>query len=67
MIGLGQTMPRSDSIERQNCPKCGTAMWLFGIEGDDPGHELLSFDCPRCQHIETKIRNSKTLQFSSWH
>jgi predicted RNA-binding Zn-ribbon protein involved in translation (DUF1610 family) len=63
MIGIELTMPRSHSIERLDCPKCGTEMWLFGIEADDPAHELLSFDCPSCQHIETKIRKSETLQF----
>ncbi len=54
----------SDSIEQPECPICGIAMWLFGIEADDPGYELLSFDCPRCQHIETKMRKANTLQFS---
>ena len=27
-------------------------MLLFGIESDGPEHELQSFDCPKCQHIE---------------
>ena len=36
----------------RGCPKCGTAMLLFGIEPDGPEHELQSFDCPKCQHIE---------------
>ena len=30
----------SDSINRPACPKCGTAMLLFGIEAESPGHEL---------------------------
>jgi predicted RNA-binding Zn-ribbon protein involved in translation (DUF1610 family) len=44
----------SDAIERPACPKCGTAMRLFGIEADGPGHELHSFACPACHHIEAK-------------
>jgi hypothetical protein len=45
----------SDSIERSNCAKCGIVTRLFGIELDVPGHELLSFDCPKCHHIETRV------------
>ena len=29
-------------------------MLLFGIEAESPGHELLSFECPQCQNIETR-------------
>ncbi len=29
-------------------------MRLFGIEPERPGYELLSFECPKCQHIETE-------------
>ena len=47
--------PHSDSIERPNCPKCGTKMRLFGIEAERPGYELHSFECPKCNHIQTAI------------
>jgi predicted RNA-binding Zn-ribbon protein involved in translation (DUF1610 family) len=67
MIRFKPTMPRSNSIGTPDCPQCGTGMRLFGIEVDDAGDELLSFDCPRCQHIETMIRKSNTPQFSSSH
>ena len=67
MILIEPTRPRSDSIEDPDCPKCGTGMRLFGIEADDAGGELLSFDCPVCQHLETKIRKSVTLPFSWSH
>jgi hypothetical protein len=30
-------------------------MRLFGIEPEALGHELLSFECPRCQRIETRV------------
>lgn len=46
--------PHSDSITRPECPKCSTAMRLFGIEPEAPGFELLSFECPKCLHIAVK-------------
>ena len=49
----------SDLIRRPECSKCGTAMLLFGIEAESPGRELLSFECPRCQNIETRTGNSE--------
>lgn len=50
--------PHSDSIIRPNCPSCRTHMNLFGIEAEKPGHELLTFVCPQCEHIETAIGKS---------
>ncbi len=47
--------PHSDSIKRPLCSKCGTATLLFGIEVERPGYELHSFECPKCQNIETRI------------
>jgi ribosomal protein S27E len=47
--------PHSDSILRPPCAKCGTKTRLFGIEAEKPGYELLSFECPKCQHIQTAI------------
>ena len=51
--------PHSNSIKRRACSKCGTTMLLFGIEPDRPGHELHSFECPKCQNIETRIAKSE--------
>jgi ribosomal protein S27AE len=45
----------SNSIKRPHCPKCGTAILLFGIEPEKPGFELQSFDCPKCHHIEVEV------------
>jgi hypothetical protein len=30
-------------------------MRLFGIEPEKPGHELLSFECAACGHIDTQL------------
>jgi ribosomal protein S27E len=45
----------SNSIVRPACLKCGTALRVFGIEPERPGYELLSFECPKCHHIQTEI------------
>src|SRR5262245_65270770 len=47
--------PTSNYIEQQNCSQCGNATLLFGVEPERPGHELLTFVCPKCQHIETAV------------
>jgi hypothetical protein len=51
--------PHSNSIKRPDCSKCGTAMLLFGIEAESPDRELLSFECPQCQNIETRSIKSE--------
>jgi hypothetical protein len=50
--------PHSNSITRPDCSKCGTGMDLFGIEPESLGNELLSFECPKCHNIETRIGKS---------
>ena len=56
MIVYQLVTPRSNSTTRLNCPECQTLMRLFGIESEDPGHELRSYECPNCQRIETAVR-----------
>ena len=49
----------SDSIERPNCSECGSTTDLFGIEAAErSGYELLTFVCPKCEHIETAVERS---------
>jgi len=46
----------SDAIMRPFCSKCGTTMRLSAIEAaEKPGHELRTFECPKCHHIETRV------------
>jgi hypothetical protein len=49
-----QTSPPSQElIDRPNCPKCGTKMWLARIEPDSkPGHDVRTFECPECDYWE---------------
>jgi hypothetical protein len=55
MILYRPTTLHSGSIRRPNCSDCGTATQLFGIEAERRGYELLTFVCPRCNHIETGV------------
>ena len=55
MIVYPSTAPRANSPIRPNCPECETRMRLFGIETDAPGHELYSYECPKCERIETAV------------
>jgi hypothetical protein len=34
---------------------CAAQMYLARIEPEKPGHDLRTFECPRCQHIETAV------------
>jgi hypothetical protein len=45
----------SQAIMRPFCTKCGTTTRLSGIEAEKPGHELRTFECPKCHHIETRV------------
>jgi hypothetical protein len=40
---------------RPRCPKCSTPMYLARIKLDKPGVDLRTFECPRCQHVETAV------------
>jgi hypothetical protein len=55
MIAYQPKTPHSDSIKRPDCAKRGTKTRLFGIEPERPGHELHSFECPACHHIQVGI------------
>jgi hypothetical protein len=37
------------------CPKCTTPMYLARIEPEKTGFDRRSFECPRCQHVETAV------------
>jgi hypothetical protein len=45
----------SDAIVRPPCTKCGTVMLLARIEPDKPGHDLRTFECPKCEHSESVV------------
>ena len=34
------------------CPRCELEMRLLGIEAEEPGRDLYTFECDKCEHIE---------------
>ena len=36
-------------------PKLPLAKWLDHIEPDVPDHDRRTFECPRCQHVESVV------------
>jgi hypothetical protein len=42
---------------RPECPECTAQMYLARIELEKPGFDLRTFECPRCQHVETVVVN----------
>jgi DNA-directed RNA polymerase subunit RPC12/RpoP len=42
-------------IDRPQCPNCRSRMWLDHIEPDVPDHDRRTFECPRCQHVESVV------------
>jgi hypothetical protein len=52
------TLENTPITARLNCPKCTThttQMYLARIEPAKPGFDLRTFECPRCQHVETAV------------
>jgi hypothetical protein len=42
-------------IERLLCPRCGTQMNFSRVEPDEPGFDLRTFQCPKCQYLESFV------------
>jgi hypothetical protein len=42
-------------IESLLRPKCAMPMDLSRIEPDEPGFDLRTFECPKCQHSESFV------------
>ncbi len=51
--GLGQAVMLT-SIERPRCGRCGIRMTLTGTESLPDGSEKRTFECPKCDFIETR-------------
>jgi len=39
-------------IERPRCPKCQAPMMLARIEHGPAVSDLLTFECPKCEHLQ---------------
>jgi hypothetical protein len=49
------TLENTPINARPDCPLCAAQMYLARIEPEKPGHDLRTFECPRCQHVETAV------------
>ena len=49
------TLENTPISARPDCPQCSAQMYLARIEPEKPGHDLRTFECPRCQHVETAV------------
>jgi hypothetical protein len=49
------TLANAPINARAECPTCTAHMYLARIEPEKPGYDLRTFECPRCQHIETAV------------
>jgi ribosomal protein S27AE len=45
----------SNAIVRPLCSKCGTTMLLARIEPGEPGFDVRTFECPKCEYSEAVI------------
>jgi DNA polymerase III alpha subunit (gram-positive type) len=49
------TLENTPMTARPDCPKCTAQMYLARIQPEKPGFDLRTFDCPRCQHVESTV------------
>jgi DNA polymerase III alpha subunit (gram-positive type) len=49
------TLETTPMVEGPACPECLVLMYLVLIEAEKPGFDLRTFECPRCQHVETVV------------
>ncbi len=56
MVDEPDTEPELTTPAIGPCLRCHVAYRLIGIEGTDrPHHDLYTFECPNCGHIETRV------------
>ena len=53
------TLENSPINFRPECAICSAQMYLAYIEPEKPGFDLRTFECPRCQHVETAVAQFK--------
>jgi hypothetical protein len=45
----------SNSIVRRPCSECGAQMRLAWIEPDKPDHDKRTFQCAKCENVESFV------------
>jgi hypothetical protein len=53
------TLENAPISARPQCPKCTALMYLARVTLDEPGFDLRTFECPRCQHVESVVVDFK--------
>jgi hypothetical protein len=41
------------------CPKCKGEMYLLDVVSQKPGRDLLTFQCSKCGHLETRAIDTR--------
>jgi predicted RNA-binding Zn-ribbon protein involved in translation (DUF1610 family) len=41
------------------CPRCDDEMLLHEVAPREPGMHLLTFECPKCGHLETRVVDTR--------
>ena len=49
------TLENTPINARPQCPKCTALMYLACVTWDEPGCDRRTFECPRCQYVETAV------------
>ena len=49
------TLENTPLKARPQCPECTALMYLTRVAPDKSGFDRRSFECPRCQHVETSV------------
>jgi len=54
------TDPSLIPIERPPCPKCQAPMMLARIEHGPAVSDLLTFECPKCEHVQKVLTEDQS-------
>jgi transposase-like protein len=49
------TLENTPIHARPDCPQCAAQMYLARIAPGNSGFDVRTFECPRCQHVETAV------------
>ena len=57
---LAYPAPSLIPIERPRCPKCQAPMMLARIEHGPAVSDLLTFVCPKCEHVQKVLTEDQS-------
>jgi hypothetical protein len=58
MVAMNRTLNGTDTVQPiMLCPKCKVEMHLVGVEPEQPGGDLFTFECRKFGHLETRAVN----------